>query len=105
MKRGDFLFLLISSVILVISWIVFTIIHQSVTSTISETVASDILPIPGTFDIQTINTLKNRPQISPVYAYSSASAQPTGIPTPTLSFAQTIGTGSSQVATSGGSTK
>lgn len=104
MKRNDVIFLLGSSVLLVFAWIIFNIIHQSVSSTISETIASDIRPIPGTFDTQTIDALKTRIVISPAYSIESSasgSAAPTAIPTPTFAPAP-LATLSSQTATSGG---
>lgn len=103
MKRNDIIFLLGSSVLLVFAWIIFNIIHQSVSSTISETVASDIAPIAGSFDTDTINNLKMRTAISPAYTiqYASGSAAPTAIPTPTFAPAL-LATTSSQIATSGG---
>ncbi len=108
MKRNDIIFLLGSSVLLVFAWIIFNIIHQSISSTISETIASDIKPIPGTFDTQTINSLKERIVISPAYALgegtSSTAAVPTEIPTPTFAPAP-LATFSSQTATSGGATQ
>ncbi|HEX8965831.1 MAG TPA: hypothetical protein VF820_05365 [Patescibacteria group bacterium] len=108
MKKNDVIFLLGSSVLLVFAWIVFNIIHQSVSSTITETIASDIRPIQSTFDTKTIEDLKARVVISPDYSIgsstSSNSAIPTTIPTPTFAPAP-LATTTPQVATSGGTTQ
>lgn len=98
MKRKDILLLLISSVILVTAWIVFSIMHQLVTPTINQTVSQSISPIEPSFDISIINTLKTRTKVAPLLAVSiTPSPSPisqspiTGnsiSPTPTISFTQ-----------------
>ena len=81
MKRRDILLLLISSVILVVLWVIFSIIHQLVSSTINQSVSQAITPINPTFDVSVINTLKTRVQVAP--DFSSFSSTPEGQPSPT----------------------
>src|SRR5258706_11824043 len=75
MKRNDLIFLLASSVILTIAWIIFNVIHASTASTISADLNQQIEPIATEFDSQTMNTLNSRHQIIPLYA------QPSPVPT------------------------
>jgi hypothetical protein len=68
MKRNDLIFILASSVILTIAWIIFNVIHASTASTISSDLNQQIEPIAPVFDIETINSLGNRQQIVPLYS-------------------------------------
>ncbi len=80
MKQKDILFLLIPVALLVIAWIVFNIYHNSVTSTISGSLSTNILPISPNFDTKTISNLKEREKVVPVFEFKKAET-----PTPTLS--------------------
>ncbi|MFH1832751.1 MAG: hypothetical protein ABH816_01100 [Candidatus Levyibacteriota bacterium] len=66
MKQKEILWFLISTFILVVLWIVLSIYHNSVTSTISKPLAIQIMPIKPNFDKETINRLKERKVINPV---------------------------------------
>lgn len=79
MKQKDLLFIFISITIVVIAWIVFGVIHNSVTSTIPQSTAVDIKPINGSFDTKTIKSLKSRVKINP---QTNIAISPT--PTPTV---------------------
>lgn len=70
MKQRDLLLLLISTFILVVFWIGFSIYHKSVTSTISETLSTQIAPINPNFDSKTIEKIKKRKVIVPIYEFS-----------------------------------
>ncbi len=83
MKQKDLLFLLISSAILAGVWIVFTIIHNSLTSTINETVSHQIVPINNSFDNKTVQSLQNRLRVTPQNTLVGTDSL-TGVPTPTL---------------------
>lgn len=99
MKRRDIIFLLVSTVILMIAWVIFTVIHQSVSSTINDTVNQQIIPIQPNFDTKIIDALKKRLRVSPDYTIASPEATPTSsIPTPR----PTIVIPQSSVATQGG---
>lgn len=67
MKQKDILFLLIPVALLVIAWIVFNIYHNLATSTISEALNTNILPISPSFDTETISNLKTRERVVPVF--------------------------------------
>jgi hypothetical protein len=109
MKKNDILLILIPSFIFVLAWIGFSIYHNVITSTISDSLSIQITPITSSFDINTIDSLKNREKVIPIYELSvagqnvvqpaSPSAGPINVtPTPTMeSSTQT------QQATSGGS--
>lgn len=100
MKQNEILFFLGSILIVVLSWIAFTLVHTSLTSTISATTIQAIVPINGTFDTKTIDAMRIRPQILPVVNLTSQTAPSvvsTVGPAPTP-----ISTSSSTLATSGG---
>lgn len=82
MKRRDIILLLVSSVILVAAWIIFSIIHQLVSSTVPDTVTQSIAPIQPQFDVPVINTLKIREKVAPVFTNQAQEITPT----PTLGF-------------------
>lgn len=81
-KQKDILFLLISSFIVVVAWIGFNLYHITVTSTVSQTIQMQLSPISATFDQATIEQLKTRENIVPVY-----NAQTSSAPTATASAA------------------
>ncbi len=91
MKQRDLLFLVISTFILIVAWIGFSIYHNLVSSTITGPVEEKILPINPTFDTKTIDTLKKRKNIEPIFqtksnqATESAVVGAIGGPSPTLS--------------------
>lgn len=90
MKKKDILFIIISAFILVIAWISFNIYHNAITSTIPEATNIQIAPIPKTFDIKTLDELKKREKIAPIFEI-----QTSPIPVSTSSATQ-----SSQLSTS-----
>lgn len=65
--QRDILLLAFSFFIVVFAWIGFNLYHIWATSTISEDLQKQVKPISGTFDTQTINELKNRQQVEPVF--------------------------------------
>ncbi|OGH21353.1 MAG: hypothetical protein A2958_00950 [Candidatus Levybacteria bacterium RIFCSPLOWO2_01_FULL_38_13] len=73
MKQRDLLFLSISTFVLIIAWVGFSIYHNSVASTISEKVAEKIAPINPTFDTKIINLIKERDAIVPLWEGREAS--------------------------------
>jgi hypothetical protein len=103
--------ILIPSLIFVIAWIVFSILHNIATSTIAEPLNTQIIQIAPSFDANTIAILKKRQNVTPSYQITvpienvvipatKSAATPT--PTPTV-VAQPVSTQSAQPATSGGS--
>lgn len=67
MKQQDLLFLFGSVVSLVVVWILFNLYHNSVTTTVSKEVQIKIDPIAPDFDTQTIQSLKTRLKVSPIF--------------------------------------
>jgi hypothetical protein len=66
-RKKDLYFLLGTTLILVIFWVVFSIYQNLISSTISTPVAVDINPIQPTFNEATLDALKKRQKISPLY--------------------------------------
>ncbi len=81
MKQKDLLFILISSTFVVALWIVFSVLHNALSSTISNSTTQDIAPIAATFDTKTLDALKKRQAINPQNAIA---VSPTPTPTPTV---------------------
>jgi len=82
MKRTDVLFFFASFFIVVAAWIGFNIWHDAVTSTISNDLQIQIIPINPDFDSDTIQKLKTRQNVSPQYELEGAKteASPTNSP-------------------------
>lgn len=80
MKQKDFLIILVPLFILTVLWVVFNIYHNYVTSTIKDPLSIQIIPIEGKFDADTVNKIKNRKKVNPLFEIQ---AQISDIPTPT----------------------
>ena len=86
MKQKNLLLILASLFILTILWVMFTIYHNFTTSTIEDPLSIQIIPINGTFDLKTLNALKKRQTIEPVYEFTGqASESLAPSPTPVAS--------------------
>lgn len=85
--RKDILFLFISVFLVVFAWIGFSLHHRWVTSTIDEAVQLQLEPIEPTFDMQTIEALRNRENITPLNDIDESvqSTEPTAQPTTPMS--------------------
>ena len=83
MKQKDILLILGSLCVVTIAWIIFNIHHTTVTSTIPETITTQVKPITPDFDIKSIDALKKRQKITPNFGFPS-SGTPTPTPTPFL---------------------
>ena len=66
-KQKDILFILISSFVVVVAWIGFNIYHINVTSTVSPHVQDQLTSISPSFDQETIQQLKSREAINPLF--------------------------------------
>jgi hypothetical protein len=107
MKQRDIITLLIPSFLLIVAWIIFSVYHNSVTSTIPSAVDIQISPIKPIFDMNAVSKLKQRQIITPIY---QGQAAPTPSPTPgfpnifssSLSASQINGPGNSPQASAGG---
>ena len=83
-QHKDILYIAISSFILTAAWVGFSIYHNWVTTTISETLQVQIQPIDPNFDQDTLQKLKNRQPIAPIYESKTAPTLPPET-TPTVS--------------------
>ena len=81
MKQKDILAIIILLFIFVLAWIGESIYSSGVSSTISGTTSQDIMPISPTFDTKTIEKLKQRQKIVPVYELGNATPTPVVLPT------------------------
>lgn len=75
MKQKDIFLILVPSFILVVLWVIFSIYHNFVSSTISQPLTSQIRPIQGTFDMKEIEAIKQRQVIPPVYSLSGGNLE------------------------------
>lgn len=90
--QKDILFISVSMFVVILLWVGFNIYHAWATSTISEDLQLQIVPIAPNFDTQTLNKLKTREKIEPIFEVNSqVVASPTAaqdttllVPTPTL---------------------
>lgn len=91
MKQRDLVIIFGSSCALVLLWIIFTLIHTSNTSTVSEVVITSVKPIPDSFDASALEKVKARMQVAPVYSLTTnvnpsptpaVGTRPTLTPTP-----------------------
>lgn len=108
MKQRDIITLLVPSFILIVAWIIFSIYHNSVASTITPVVNIQISPITPTFDMNAISKLKQRQTVTPIYE-TSATATPTPAPgfpnifSSSLSASQINGSNNTPQSSPGGS--
>lgn len=70
--------------IFVLAWIISSIYHSGSKSTISETTNRDIAPIEPVFDTKTLDELKKRQKINPIYELESITPTPIAFPTSTV---------------------
>lgn len=81
-----FLFILIATFIVIVSWIGTNIYSKFVSSTIDETLTIQTKPINPSFDARTINALKSRRSVTPLNRLEGgANATPTPSVSPTVS--------------------
>lgn len=102
MKKNDILILLIPSMLIVIMWVVFSVYHNYITSTIPENLNTQILSISPDFDLKTIENLKKRNVIIPIYQLSAPTTEPDTQSAPALSSPE-ISSSSATQASQGGS--
>ncbi len=89
MKQKDILFLLISTFIIVILWVIFSVYHNYILSTISEPIQMQIVPISPNFDTKAIDKLKKREKISPSYTIENTQVSISPSPSPIASSTPT----------------
>lgn len=77
-QQRDILFILISSFIVVAAWISFNIYHIYITSTISQNLQLQLLPINPNFDANTIQQLRTRENVAGQFTMQQQQQQQTG---------------------------
>lgn len=77
-KRRDTIFLLGMMFLTVVAWVGFTIYHIAVTSTIEEEIQVQIVPINPNFDSVTLDNLKKRNAVAPLYRTRGSSVEISG---------------------------
>lgn len=100
MKKKEVIYLLISTALLVFAWIGFSVYHNYTASTIKPAVGIQIAPIDPSFDAKTINSIKQRIQVDPLFEIekkATRSATPT--PTPTVRPSITLSPTTTPIAT------
>jgi hypothetical protein len=81
MKQKDILVIVILLFIFVLAWIGESIYNSAINSTISESVNQNITPIDPNFDIKTIDKLKSREKVTPLYDLENVAPTPIVLPT------------------------
>jgi hypothetical protein len=82
--KKDILFFTFSFFLITVAWVGFNLYHTSITSTISENIQKQLTPIANQFDTATIEQLKHRTPISPLFIKTEqASLSATLTPTET----------------------
>ncbi|MBI2420673.1 MAG: hypothetical protein HYV38_01155 [Candidatus Levybacteria bacterium] len=67
MKQKDIFLILIPSFIMVVLWVIFSIYHNLVSSTISKPLSVQIQPIEPDFNRSVIKEIKERKKVDPIY--------------------------------------
>jgi hypothetical protein len=81
MKQKDILIIVILLFIFVLAWIGESIYYSAINSTISENVNRNIAPIDPNFDTKTIDKLKSRERVTPLYDLENVAPTPIIMPT------------------------
>jgi len=99
MKQKDFLFILIPLFILTVLWVIFSVYHNYVTSTIKDPLTYQIIPIEGKFDTDTLDQLEGRLRVNPSYEII-VTAPETPTPTPVIldELEEEIGSESAEIS-------
>lgn len=87
MKQRNLLIILVPILILTVLWVISNVYHSHVNSTISLPVATDIIPIQGTFNQDAIERIKARKRIevlNQINVNISETPSPTPSPGPNL---------------------
>lgn len=67
MRQNELILFVVSIFIVVVAWIGFNIYHSHTTSTISEVVKIEIRSISPDFDTKTVEKIKGRTKIEPIF--------------------------------------
>lgn len=75
MREKDIILLVVPLFFLALLWIGYSVYINSVSSTIPENINVQIAPIDGNFDEKTINELKGRQNLLPVFDSATGSPE------------------------------
>lgn len=98
MKQKDLLILLIPMFLITVLWVIFNIYHNHVSSTITDPLTVQIIPIDGKFNRASLESIKDRKRTEPLFTapiVEDNQTSPTPSPIPT---AQVTGTASPSAA-------
>ncbi len=98
MKQKDLLILLIPMFLITVLWVIFNIYHNHISSTITDPLTVQIIPIDGKFNRASLESIKDRKRVEPLFiapVIEVDDAPPTISPTP---IAQITGTASPSAA-------
>lgn len=101
-KQRDILLILGSSAFVVIVWVIFSIYHNSVSSTISEGTSIQIAPINPNFDNLGIKSIKERDDVIPLYSYPSVNSSNIETGSSTTASSQSASQNSNTTSTESG---
>lgn len=65
MKQRNLVIFLVPIFILTVLWVIFNVYHNYISSTITDPLTYQIVPIEGKFDSATIEAIKQRKRVSP----------------------------------------
>jgi hypothetical protein len=94
MKQKDLLILLVPMFLITILWVVFNIYHNYVTSTITDPLTLQIVPIDGKFNRTSLESIKDRKRLEPLFIAPVTEDENTS-PTPSPGIEQVEETASS----------
>jgi len=100
MKKNNVVILLVSFVVLVITWIIGNIYHATVTSTLSDDLNSQSAPIEPTFNEDVLAAIRTREQINTSFDTSATASAPTPTITPTVSQKPAVSSSSAPTSSS-----
>lgn len=80
MKQKDILIIIILLFIFTLAWIIGSIYHSAINSTISETTSKNISPISPVFNTKAIDKLKKRQKITPSFELGNITPTPIALP-------------------------
>jgi hypothetical protein len=84
MKQKDIFIIVVSSFIVIVIWIAANLWHIQNASKLSASVILQSKPITPVFDTQTLEKLKERSQVTPLFTIKNASATASTSPTPVI---------------------
>lgn len=95
MKQKELLIILIPMFLVTVLWVIFNIYHNHVSSTITDPLTLQIIPIDGEFNITSLESIKDRKRIEPLsIAPITENGDISPIPSPTIEQVEEIASSS-----------